>query len=365
MHPKDLVFIYCKFPHVKQLGYNLKKDILKEISLFLRSTPNKPNIEKAFFYPSSKVNYNNILFFKEIGFELSFSSDNERNCYFMILKNSIDMPPIPIKKQTYFHYVLLDRLRQDLSLKKYYDSLGFFDENLIKIEYTFEPYFTMINKIFLNEKDYIAIEFFEKKHLNKYTGIFAEKLRISNILTFSKEEKCKRFYIFWENNINNEEYINNFINDIVFFIKNYYDSLENFIKDKIKTKIDINKNIFDMFYLQDKEISISELNEMIQWKDEKMKNEFYIMFKLALMELGITSRDLNLENHKEGFLNKKEFNLYIQKLTTIFVKDESIIEYWCNLRSEIQKEIQNCHIEFMDSKLYYQENNVYGLEDFN
>jgi len=43
MHPKDIVFKYCKLPHLKQLGYNLKKDIMKEISIYLRSTPNSLN----------------------------------------------------------------------------------------------------------------------------------------------------------------------------------------------------------------------------------------------------------------------------------------------------------------------------------
>jgi hypothetical protein len=80
-------------------------------------------------------------------------------------------------------------------LKKYFDSLGFFNEDLIKTDYIFEPFFKMSNKIFLNEKDYIIIEYFEKNNLDKYAGIFSEKLRIGNILTFSKEEKCKKFYV--------------------------------------------------------------------------------------------------------------------------------------------------------------------------
>ena len=231
MHPKDLVFMYCKLQRIKQIGITLKKDILIEISLFMRTSANKEVIDKTYSSLSAKINYNNIKFFEEIGFTLQFDIDDKNNIL-LTLKNAMTMPPFVIKKQTYFHYKLFNKLLQMSNdrpvLKKYFDSLGFFNEDLIKTDYIFEPFFKMSNKIFLNEKDYIIIEYFEKNNLDKYAGIFSEKLRIGNILTFSKEDKCKKFYVFWENNINNISYFDNFINNIANFIEDYEETIESY-----------------------------------------------------------------------------------------------------------------------------------------
>ena len=206
MHPKDIVFRYCKFPHIKQFGLNLKKDILKELSTFLRATPNKDLIERTF---SKKVSYNNILFFEEMGFKLKFDYLEEANSYILILKNNVDMPPIQIKKQTYFHYKLVKQLyelsKNNKYIKPLFDELGFLDENIFKIEYSYEPYFKIVNKIYINEQEFISIEFFEKNRLNNYTGILSEKLRIANTILFD-QEKCQRAYVYWEDYITNEKY---------------------------------------------------------------------------------------------------------------------------------------------------------------
>ena len=365
MHPKDLVSIYCKFTNIKKIGYTLKKDILKELSIIFRSSTNKELIERAFFKPSSKVNYNNIFFLKEMGFDLKFIIDDINKCYSINLKNSIEMPPFPIKTQTYFHYLLIEKLQQislnNNKLKKYFDSLGFYDDNLIKLDFVLEPNLKIINKIFLNDIDYIAIEYLESDHINKYTGLLSEKLRISNTLIFSKEEKCKRCYVFWENKINNIDYFNNFINDIVKFIENYYESLDNYLKYKIPENLDgleLSKNLIEMFYLNNKTIKIDDLNKKIDWISKERQVEFHVLFKVALHQLG------KLNAYEDGLLNKEEFDLYIQKLNIHFVKDDFVLEYWSNLKTKIQNEYQKCLIEYMNNKIYYYENSVYGLEDY-
>jgi hypothetical protein len=360
MHPKDLLFMYCKIQRIKQIGVTLKKDILKEISLFMRTSANKEVIDKTFSSLSAKINYNNILFFEEIGFTLQFDIDDKNNIL-LTLKNAMTMPPFVIKKQTYFHYKLFTRLLQMTKdkpvLKKYFDSLGFFNEDLIKTDYIFEPYFKMSNKIFLNEKDYIIIEYFEKNNLDKYAGIFSEKLRIGNILTFSKEEKCKKFYVFWENNINDLTYFDNFINNIVNFIEDYEETVDTYFYKN--NKIDIRKldNKFIKMLLEDNEkISIKELNKHINWKKSTSEEEMYTLFRIALYELN--------KDHQEGFLNRDEFNFYIQKLSLNFVINEEELKYWSNLNNTIQIEYRKCILEFMNCKIKQTNDMVFGLEDY-
>ena len=108
MHPKDLVFMYCKIQRIKQIGFTLKKDILKEISLFMRTSTNKELIDKTFSSLSAKINYNNILFFEEIGYDLQFDIDKEKDLILLNLKYAVSLPQIIIKKQTYFHYKLIN-----------------------------------------------------------------------------------------------------------------------------------------------------------------------------------------------------------------------------------------------------------------
>ena len=365
MHPKDLVSMYCKIYRIKQLGVTLKKDILKEISLFIRATANKEIIDKTFSSLTAKINYNNLLFFEEVGFTLRFEFDNEKNIFLLILKNAIDMPSIVIKKQTYFHYRLFNKLLQlsneNPFLIKYFDSNGFFDENLIRTEYTFEPYFKMSNKIFLNDKDYIIVEYFEKNNLDKYAGIFSEKLRIGNILTFSKEEKCKKFYVFWENNINNLSYFDNFINNIATFIKDYNENIDTYFYKNNSINIRKLDKTFIKFLLDDhQKISVKELAKNINWKKTTSEEEMYTLFRIALYEINQENKDH--EEYQEGFLNREEFNFYIQKLSLNFVNDEKELKYWSDLNSSIQVEYRKCLLKFKK----IEENNevVFGLEDY-
>lgn len=361
MHPKDLLFMYCKIQRIKQIGVTLKKDILKEISIFMRTSANKEVIDKTYSSLSAKVNYNNIKFFEEIGFGLNFEIDKEKNLILLNLKYAVTLPQIIIKKQTYFHYNLINKLlllsNEKPFLKKYFDSLGFFNEDLIKTDYIFEPFFKMSNKIFLNEKDYIIIEYFEKNNLDKYAGIFSEKLRIGNILTFSKEEKCKKFYVFWENNINELSYFDNFINNIVDFIEDYEETVDTYFYKN--NKIDMRKldNIFMETLLEDNgKISVKELNKNINWKTPRSEEELYTLFRIALYELN--------KEHQEGFLNREEFNFYIQKLSLNFVINEEELKYWSNLNNTIQIEYRKCILEFMNSKISQTNDMVFGLEDY-
>lgn len=323
MHPKDLVFRYCKFPHIKQIGYNLKKDILKELSLFLRANSNKDLIGKMF---SKKVSYNNILFFEEMGFKINFNYNESSNSYDLILKNSIDMPPINIKKQTYFHYKFVNYLSEQSKkhkcLQKLFDDLGFLDENIFKIDSD------MINKIYLSETEYISIEFFEKNKIDPFTGILGDKLRIANTLLFNKEEKCKRYYVFWENLFLDQLYFEKFVNDIINFIE--------FFEKKINLNIKNN------------EILIEDFNKIVEWKDDESSEKFYNYFKK------------DLENHKEGKLNLAELNLFIKNLDINFVKDENVLTYLSNLNFKIQ----NDYNEYLNKKILMLENPIYGLEDF-
>jgi len=325
MHPKDLVFRYCKFPHIKQIGYNLKKDILKELSLFLRANSNKDLIGKMF---SKKVSYNNILFFEEMGFKINFNYNENSNSYDLILKNSIDMPPINITKQTYFHYKFVNYLKHKC-VQKLFDDLGFLDENILKTDAD------MINKIYLSETEYIAIEFFEKNKIDPFTGILGEKLRIANTLLFDKEEKCKRYYFFWENLFLDQIYFEKFVNDIINFIKFFNETKEDIFEKKINLNIKNN------------EILIEDFNKLVEWKDNESSEKFYNYFKN------------DLENHKEGTLNLTELNLFIKKLDINFVKDENVLTYLNNLIFNIQ----NLYIENMTKKILMLENPIYGLLD--
>lgn len=333
MHPKDLVFKYCKFPQIKQIGYNLKKDILKELSTILRSNTNKILIEKIF---SKKITYNNIYFFEEMGFKLRFESGN------LIFKNNIDMPPIPINQQLYFHYKFITKLRTFDKCKIFFDDLGFLNENIYKIEYNFDPNYQIINKIFINENEYIQIEYFEKNKIDLYTGILRDKLRIANTLIFNTEEKCKRFYVFWEDNIDDDSYFETFINNIIDFIE----AQDNNINLK-EYNLTTNKN---------NEILIEDLNKLIEWKDVTSpldnvtsSERYYIHFKK------------NLENHNEGYLNINELDLYISNLDLNFVKNDAVLKYLFNLNFKIQKDYNKKLIDFMNKKIMMLENPCYGL----
>ena len=324
MHPKDIVFRYCKLPHVKQLGYNLKKDILKEISIYLRNTVNKEAIEKIFSRASSKICYNNILFFEEIGFKLRFEYQEDSNIYHLILKNSIDMPPIQIKPQTYFNYILVNKLfeksKKHSCLSSFFDENGFLDESIFKIEYLDK----MSNKIYLNEIEYISIEFIEEKQKDKYTGYFSERLRIANSLIFGKE-KCKKFYLYLENLINDNNHFESFVDNIISFIEDY--SMK-----PIQLKSDILK------FNEKNEISIEELNEKIIWNKRE-----------GLIEV------------KEGLLNLEQLNSFIQKLDLTVVKDNETLIYWKNFNLEIQNNYNKLLIDMMNKKIQLLENPVYGL----
>jgi hypothetical protein len=326
MHPKDIVFRYCKIPHIKQLGYNLKKDIMKEISIYLRSTPNKEIIEKLFSRVSSKVCYNNILFFEEIGFKLRLEYQEDTNMYNILLKNSIDMPPIQIKPQVYFHYKLVNKLfeksKKHACLSKFFDENGFLDETIFKIDYLDK----MLNKIYLNDTDYITIEFIEETQKDKYTGYLSERLRIANTLIFGKEDKCKKFYLYLEILINNYDYFESFVDNIINFIEDYS------VKP-IQLKSDILK------FNENNEISIEELNEKIKWNER-----------------------IDLEV-KEGFLNLEQLNSFIQKLDLSKVKDNETLQYWKNFNLEIQNEYNKSLINMMHKKIQLLENPIYGLSD--
>jgi len=325
MHPKDIVFRYCKIPHIKQLGYNLKKDIMKEISIYLRSTPNKETIEKLFSRVSSKICYNNILFFEEMGFKIRFEYQEDTNMYNLILKNSIDMPPIQIKPQVYFHYKLVNNLfeksKMHICLAKFFDENGFLDDSIFKIEYSDK----ISNMIYLNETEYISIELIEEKQKDKYTGYFSERLRIANSLIFGKQDKCKKFYLYLENLINDSTYFESFVDNIICFIADYT------IKP-IQIKSDILK------FNENNEISIEELNEKIQWN--KRGNDF---------------------ERKEGLLNLEELDSYIKKLDLSMVKDKDTFQYWKNFNLEIQNEYRKSLINIMHKKIQLLENPVYGL----
>ena len=348
MHPKDLVFMYCPISQIKKVGYTLKKDILKELSVFLRLNLNKNLIEKIF----SKVNYNNILFFIEMGFNLNII--NKNNNYYLIFKNAIEIPEILIKNQTYFNYRILSKLREKTITSNYFDSLGFFNE-YIKIDYIYDPFFKIQIKIYLNEKDYIMIEYFEKNNVDKFTGILSDKLRIGNILNFSQEEKCKRFYVFWENNINDEVYFNNFIDNIVNFINDFHETPMTYLmKNNLIDKRNLSVNYLLML-LDDNKIKKQELIENIKWKDSKLIFEFNVLFSATLLELGLVDNE---------YLDLESYNLFIQKLSLIFVEDEKEINYWTNLSSLINKIYQIIMKEYIKTKLHTMENSVYGLNDF-
>ena len=310
---------------IKQLGYNLKKDIMKEISIYLRSTPNKETIEKLFSRVSSKVCYNNILFFEEMGFKIRFEYQEDTNMYNLILKNSIDMPPIQIKPQVYFHYKLINNLfeksKMRTCLAKFFDENGFLDESIFKIDYLDK----MVNKIYLNDAEYITIEFIEETQKDKYTGYFSERLRIANSLIFGKQDKCKKFYLYLENLINDSAYFESFIDNIIGFIADYT------IKP-IQIKSDILK------FNENNEISIEELNEKIQWN--KRGDDF---------------------ERKDGLLNLEELDSYIKKLDLSMVKDKDTFQYWKNFNLEIQNEYRKSLINIMHKKIQLLENPVYGL----
>jgi hypothetical protein len=348
MHPKDLVFMYCPISQIKKVGYTLKKDILKELSVFLRLNLNKNLIEKIF----SKVNYNNILFFIEMGFNLNIIKKN--NNYYLIFKNAIEIPEILIKNQTYFNYRILSKLREKTITSNYFDSLGFFNE-YIKIDYIYDPFFKIQIKIYLNEKDYIMIEYFEKNNVDKFTGILSDKLRIGNILNFSQEEKCKRFYVFWENNINDEVYFNNFIDNIVNFINDFHETPMTYLmKNNLIDKRNLSVNYLLML-LDDNKIKKQEIIDNIKWKDPKLIFEFNVLFSATLLELGLVDNE---------YLDLESYNLFIQKLSLIFVEDEKEINYWTNLSSLINKIYQIIMKEYIKTKLHTMENSVYGLNDF-
>ena len=324
MHPKDIVFRYCKIHHIKQLGYNLKKDIMKEISIYLRSTTNKETIEKLFSRVSSKVCYNNILFFEEMGYKLKLEYQEDTNMYNIILKNSIDMPPIQIKPQVYFHYKLVNNLfeksKKHAFLSKFFDENGFLDDTIFKIDYLDK----MLNKIYLNDTEYITIEFIEEKQKDKYTGYLSERLRIANTLIFGKEDKCKKFYLYLENLINDSSYFESFVDNIINFIEDYS------VKP-IQLKSDILK------FNENNEISIEQLNEKIIWNE--------------LIDLEI----------KEGFLNLEQLNSFIQKLDLSKVKDNETLQYWKNFNLEIQNEYNKSLINMMHKKIQLLENPIYVL----
>ena len=353
MHPKDIVFRYCKFQHIKQIGYNLKKDILKELSIFLRNSTNKDLIEKLF---SKKVSYNNIFFFEEIGFKITFNYIEESNSYQLILKNSIDMPPINIKKQTYFHYKFVNQLmtinKKYKFLTKLFDELGFLDESIFKIEYTYEPYFKMNNKIYINDNEYISIELFEKNKIDKYTGILSEKLRMANELIFNKEDKCQRFYVYWEHLLMEEKYFENYVNNIAIFIEDLTESHLEYFNKKFSRNMKeyANAIIFNNSFL------LEDLNKLIEWKDEESQARFYLYFKRSLTDIG------QIDKFQEGILSLSELNYYIKKLDTNYVKDESVLEYWGNINFNILNEYKNSYIDFTNKKDLIKENPIYGLE---
>ena len=360
MHPKDIVFRYCKIPHIKQLGYNLKKDILKELSTFLRATPNKDLIERTF---SKKVSYNNILFFEEMGFKLKFDYLEETDSYNLILKNNLDMPPIHVKKQTYFHYKFIKKLFEQSKNNKYikslFDELGFLDENLFKIEYLYEPYFKIINKIYINEQEYISIELFEKNRLDNYTGILSEKLRLANTILFN-QEKCKRAYVFWEDYLTNEQYFENYIKNIINFINDCNETVDEYFRENISF---IGRNLINYAEMitssNSSHILIEDINKLIEWKDSQSAERFYIVFKQSLGELD------KIEDFKDGILNLEELNFYIQKLDINYVKDEKILNFLSNLNFNIQIAYNKAVLAFMTKKMKMLETTVYGLESTN
>lgn len=325
MHPKDIVFRYCKIHYIKQLGYNLRKDIMKEISIYLRSTPNKETIEKLFSRVSSKVCYNNILFFEEMGFKLRLEYQEDVNMYNIILKNSIDMPSIQIKPQVYFHYKLVKNLfeksKKHICLSKFFDENGFLDDTIFKIDYLDK----MLNKIYLNDTEYITIEFIEEKQKDKYTGYLSERLRIANTLIFGQEDKCKKFYLYLENLINDSEYFESFVDNIINFIEDYS------VKP-IQLKSDILK------FNENNEISIVELNEKIIWNNRS-----------EIIEV------------KEDFINLEQLNSFIEKLDLSTVKDNETLQYWRNFNLEIQNEYNKSLINMMRKKIQLLENPIYGL----
>jgi hypothetical protein len=348
MHPKDLVFMYCPISQIKKIGFTLKKDILKELSVFLRLNLNKNLIEKIF----SKINYNNILFFIEMGFNLNII--NKNNNYYLIFKNAIEIPEILIKKQTYFNYKILSKLKEKTIIGNYFDSLGFFNEN-IKIDFIYDPFFKIQTKIYLNEKDYIMIEYFEKNNVDKFTGILSDKLRIGNILNFSQEEKCKRFYVFWENYINDEVYFNNYVDNIVNFINDYHETPMTYLmKNNLIDKRNLSGNYLLML-LDDNKIKKQEIIDNIKWKDPKLIFEFNVLFSATLLELGLEDNE---------YLELESYNLFIQKLSLIFVEDEKEINYWTNLSPTINKIYQIIMKEYIKTKLHTIENSVYGLDDY-
>lgn len=353
MHPKDIVFRYCKFQHIKQLGYNLKKDILKELSVFLRSSTNKDLIEKLF---SKKISYNNIFFFEEMGFKITFKYIEESDSYQLILKNSIEMPPINIKKQTYFHYKFVNQLmtinKKHKFLSKLFDELGFLDESIYKIEYESEPYFKMNNKIYIKDNEYISIEFFEKNKINKYTGILSEKLRMANELIFNKEDKCHRFYVYWEHFLMDEKYFENYVNNIAIFIEDLTEShLEYFNK-----KFNRNMKDYANAIISNNSFLLEDLNKLIEWKDEESQARFYVYYKRSLTDIG------QIDKFQEGILSLSELNYYIKKLDTNYVKDEHTLEYWSNINFNILNEYKNSYIDFINKRELIKENPIYGLE---
>ena len=369
MEPKMLVSLYCKIPYIKNIGFNLKGDILKEISSFLslnkdnekKNKEKKEEIEKIFSKPTSKISYNNILFFKEIGFTCKINCSQGN--YYLILKNSTENFQFMINRQTYFNYILIDNIKNKFNInnkfKKFFNPLGFVNENLIKIEHSFETVFRITCKIYFKNNEYICVELLERDNLDKYGGIHIEQLRIGKLISFPNDEKCKRFYVFWDTHLTNNNYIEYFMKNLISFIEDYDETEEEyFLKNKTEN-LNTNYNLIKVLLTNNNSITVDEINGLILWKDNIKEKEFYILFKASLVELGL------FENYKDGYLNHNELLIYISKLNLYFVKDEIVLSYWCNLNDRIQKEYQNSLREYYKRKLSLMEKPVFGMNDIN
>jgi hypothetical protein len=317
---------------------NINRYISKDIQLNVKYTNDKVRNTVLDFYKTHKRNksgckthfnfhvINNIL---EIKNEYKINSDNK--CYIHI-ENDIE---IPIRKQDYFHYNFINRLKKELP--HYYDKNNFISEDFCNIENirtikcndTKKTYRTDM-ELHVCENEYICIEFFEKAHHNfNDLDMIREKNRIYNILhDDNSEKKIVHFAIYWEDKLMDKKYLKKFVKLTIGKIKDYQN-----INDKKKWCIEsINSYIqnysfseilYDCFQDKNKPlIHFNQLNSFIQWKNKKIEKKYFNDIYKKFIDQLESKKDTDIDDDDLDFLEEqnddskeKEIYYYDNKLT--------------------------------------------------
>ena len=362
----DLIDSHLKSRQLGNFKFDNFEDVFPKLSKYFSQ-----NKVTDWSKPGCRTTYNNIKIFEILGFTVKVSKLKNKTKAKISIKYKDVSARILIRLQDYFQYKVVEYLKEQSQtndkLKHYFKRHQLFDSEEIEISNEDIRYnikddsdneCTLVNDkefaiedrnycdfnnyrvdmlLHISGKYYLCLEFFENHHKNPNEVDLSNELHRIMSLVYNNKSRNKKIIhvgVFWESNIDNQQKFNDFMNKVIIDKIEKYANIDNekdYIIEAISKELDCPLRFAEMLYNSNENknktvIPISELEKLINWKDNDGKNKLFKKFQNkinaysnkedATSEIVLDDDDSdNISNSDDSVKSKNPSKIYFDEKT--------------------------------------------------